>query len=50
MNILNLIFYQIVDIREVPLGEADRLGDGGPDVVTVYQVINKLVAQRFHHV
>lgn len=50
MKILNFIFYQIVDIREVPLGEADRLGHCGPDVVAVYQMINKLVAQRFHHV
>ena len=50
MKILKSIFYQIVDIREVPLGEADRLGHCGPDVVAVYQMINKLVAQRFHHV
>ena len=49
MKILNFIFYQIVDIREVPLGEADRLGDCGPDVFAVNQMINKLVAQRFHH-
>ena len=50
MKILKSIFYQIVDILEVPLGEADRLGHCGPDVVAVYQMINKLVAQRFHHV